>query len=358
MTESKFDIPLEKLGSCPAWVNLNDQAKGYYLPNYQGDLLQALTTGEGFRNASPAERVDLIGTAELMVKAGRLSAAQALRLAERFHADPEREVVERSLAVSLSPALNLVPDSLTQKYERFLQKNFQSRAHELGWTAHAGESDDVRLLRPRLLEAMATFGGDAALAAEARKLAEQWLEKRASLEPEVVGAVLSAAGFHGDLALMQRFLAAFQGAQDPQERQRLLEGMLAFRDPQAIEAGMQMVTSGKIPLADGYLLILSAGQNSAATRKLPFEYVKAHFEQIMKGKPSIFGFEFGGLLPRVGRGFCDPKSRDELQAFFGPIVAQYSGAPRNLAQTLESIDLCIANKTAQQASVAEFLTKQ
>jgi alanyl aminopeptidase len=358
MTDAKADIPLEKLGSCPAWVNLNDHAKGYYLPNYQGGLLQSLTTGEGARNATPAERVDLIAGVQLMVKAGRLSAADGLRLVETFHADPERDVVQRALSVALAPALYLVPDDLLPNYARFLQKNFQARAHELGWNPHPGESDDVRLLRPSLLSAMATFGGDTALAAEARKLADEWLEKRQGLDPEVLASVLSVAGFHGDLPLMRRFLSAFQSTKDAQDRQRLMQAMLAFRDPKAIEAGMQMVSSGKIPLADGFLLIIATGQNSVKTRKLPFEFIKQHFDRIMAGNPSIFGFDFGGVLPRVGASFCDAQSRNELQAFFGPIATKYTGAPRNLAQILEAIDLCIASKTAQQPSVVEFLSKQ
>jgi hypothetical protein len=38
-------------------------------------------------------------------------------------------------------------------------------------------------------------------------------------------------------------------------------------------------------------------------------------------------------------------------------VDKYSGAPRNFAQALEGIDLCIAQKTAQEASVRAFLEK-
>jgi alanyl aminopeptidase len=358
MTEAKMDLPVAKLGSCPAWVNANDQAKGYYLPDYRGDLLAKLTTGDGLRQMSPAERVDLIGGTQLMVKAGRLSEAQALRLAETFHADPEREVLQGALSVALGPAQNLVPEDLRPNYQRFLQKNFGPKAHELGWMPKPGEREDVRLLRGGLLEAVATWGGDRALAAEARRLALQWLDKRDAVPAEVLGSVLSTAGFHGDLALFDRFLDAFTKTPDRQDQQRLISAMLAFRDPKAIQAGMQAVLSGRLKLTDGFTLIIGAGQRSPQTRKMPLEFVKAHFAEIMKDKPNIFGFDLGGMLPRVGAGFCDPLSRSELQAFFGPIASNHQGAPRTLAQTLESIDQCIATKAAQQPSVAEFLRNQ
>jgi hypothetical protein len=134
--------------------------------------------------------------------------------------------------------------------------------------------------------------------------------------------------------------------------------MTAFRDPKAIEAAMQTVLSGKISIQSGFMLILGSGQRSPQTRKMPFEFVKAHFDEIMKDKPNIFGFELGAMLPRVGAGFCDAQSRGELQAYFGPIASKYSGAPRILAQTVESIDQCIATTAAQRPSVIEFLQKQ
>jgi cytosol alanyl aminopeptidase len=357
MTEARMDLPVAKLGSCPAWVNANEQAKGYYLPEYRGGLLDALI-GAGQRHLSPAERVDVIGGASLLSRAGRLAAAQSLRLVEAFHADPERKVVESALGMATAPRMNLVPEHLAPNHERFVRKNFQARARELGWTPRANDPEDVRLLRGGLLAAVATVGGDRALADEARRLAERWLEKRDSVEAEVLGSVLQAAGFHGDLALMQRFLAAYQSTQDRQDQQRLMNAMLAFRDPKAIKAGMQAVISGKIPLQDGFTLILSAGRRSAETIRLPFEFVKTHLDEIMKDKPNIFGFDFGGFLPRVGEPFCDARSRADLQAFFGPLVGRYTGAPRALAQTLESIDQCIANKAAQQPSIIEFLQQQ
>lgn len=132
--------------------------------------------------------------------------------------------------------------------------------------------------------------------------------------------------------------------------------MMGFRNPAAVEAGMQEVLSGRVKLADGFLLLFG-GQNSPATRKMSFEFVKAHLDQLMKGNPSIFGDSFGSFLPDSGRGLCDPQSRRQLQDYFDPIVGKYDGAPRKLAQTLEVVDLCIARVAAQRPSVSEFLAK-
>jgi alanyl aminopeptidase len=356
VTEARQDVALPHARGCPAWVDANADAQGYYLVDYRGGLWTALT-GHASKSLTTAERVDLIGDAASMSTAGKLSAGDALTLAEGFHDDPEREVLQRALAVAAAPYGNLLPASLAPNYERFLIKNFQARARQLGWLPRAGESDDDRLLRPGLLGTVARYGGDQDLAQEARTLADKWLADHGSIPAEIVSSVLATAAHHGDLALFNRFLAALRSTQDRQEKQRLLGAMTMFHDRAAIDAGMQAVLKKEIPLADGFALLISAGQNFSDTRGLAFEFVKQHFDEITAGHPSIFGNDLGSFLPFSGAAFCDAKSRDEVQAFFRPLVDKYPGAPRNLAQVLEGIDLCIARKAAQEPSVQAFLEK-
>ena len=355
-TQAKQDVPLRNAKSCPAWVDANADAQGYYLVDYRGGLGTALAD-HASKALNAAERVDLIGNAAAMSDAGKLSAADALNLAEKFHDDAERDVVQRALNVALSPRMNLVPSNLVPNYQRFLLKNFQERARQLGWLPHAGESDDDHLLRPTLLSAMARWGGDQDLAKEARALADKWLADHSGVPAEIVSSVLATAAQYGDLALFDRFLAAYQNSQDRQEKQRLLGAMAAFHDRTAIDAAMQTVLKKEIALVDGFTLLLNAGSNFSDTRAMQFEFIKRHFDEITAGHPNIFGNDLGSFLPFSGGTFCDATSRDEFKAFFAPLADKYPGAPRNLAQVLEAIDLCIAGKVAQESSVEAFLEK-
>ena len=63
MTEKILDWKLTKTESCPTWLQANDAAKGYYLVNYQGNLLHELTEGNIPQRLPGTERVDLIGNA-------------------------------------------------------------------------------------------------------------------------------------------------------------------------------------------------------------------------------------------------------------------------------------------------------
>ncbi len=357
IAQPKVDWAL-KTKSCPAWVQANDNAVGYYRVDYERGLLGNLTKGDVDRRLSAAERVDFIGNARALAGAGKLDAADSLGLVEVFHSDPERYVVEGALALALQPRLHLVPEDLKANYQRFLQKNFGQRAHELGWVPKPGEPDDVRLLRPTLVPAIATYGGDEELAKPGRELAEKWLQDRNSVDPNMVTAVLDTAAYYGDKALFEKFLAQYKESKDRQERQRLLRALASFHDPSAIAAAEKAVLDGEIPMVQGggYLL-LSAGQGSTNTRHMPFDFLKAHYEQILKERPTGGGSDFGGLLPRVGQSYCNVESRGALKDFFEPRVDKLTGAPRTLSQVLESIDVCIAQKKAEQPSVDAFLKK-
>jgi alanyl aminopeptidase len=355
LTQPKTDWTL-KVKSCPAWVQANDNAVGYYRPDYQDGMLAALTAGDVVRRLNAPERVDLMGNAEALSEGGKLPAADALALVATFHADPERQVVQNALGLAFSPQEYLVPENLRPNYQRFLLKNFQARAHELGWIPQPGESDDVKLLRPSLVRNISTWGGDTELAKQGQELAEKWFQNHDAVDPNMVNAVLGTAAFYGDKDLFERFLAEFKKTQDKQVRGRLIGAMGSFRDRAAIEAGMNALISDQIPFMEGAFLLFN-GQEDAATRKMPLDFLKAHYDQVVSKMPSGGGFDFGSVLPQVGGSYCDAQSRDELQSFFKPRVDKFVGAPRALDQVIEAINLCIAQVAAQRPSVEAFLQK-
>ena len=353
MTQKTSDWTL-KGNACPAWLDANDNAVGYYLVNYNHQLLTQLTAGDVEHRLNAAERVDFMGNAESLTNGGKLPASDALGLVKTFHNDPERYVVIAALNLAEEPRMHLVPEDLMPKYVQFLRDNFQARAHQVGWVPEPGESDDVHLLRPTLLRVVSTDAQDEQLATQARDLANKWFDNHNSVDPSIVAAVLRTAAFYGDKALMERFITEFKNTQDKQEQQRMVSAMQSFRDPAAIEAGMNAVLSGQISFMDGIALLFS-GQGQASTRDLPFDFMKAHFDEIAAKRPTGGGFDAGSLFPYVGAAYCSTAEKDKLKDFFEPRIDKFTGGPRTLSQVLESISVCEALKTEEEPSVAAFL---
>ncbi len=353
MEAASYDWKLQTQ-SCPAWVEANDKAVGYYRVEYKDGLLASLTQGNVVQRLSAPERVDFMGNAQSLAEAGKLPAADALALVNVFHSDPERNVVQSALDLALEPRASLVPETLMPNYQRFLLKNFQARAHELGWTPKPGESDEIRLLRPGLLRAVASWGGDQTLAREAQELTGKWFADHSAIDPNMTGAVLSTAAYYGDKKLYDRFVAEYKKTKDRQVQRRILGAMMSFRDPASLQTGYAAILSGEVPFIEGAQLLF-AGQGQASTRKLAFEYMQAHFDELAAKRPQGGGFDAGSRFPAVGQSYCDAQSKAELQSYFEPRIAKFTGGPRALAQTLEGIDLCTATKAAQEASVVAFL---
>lgn len=353
LSTASADVKLRGSG-CPVWVQMNDKARGYYRVNYTPDLLSALSSGDVQNRLSAAERVDFMGNARSLVDAGKLPLDKSLHLVEVFHADPDLHVVESALNLAVQPQAHLVEQDLRPNFQRFIQKNFQQIARELGWKPAAGEDNERKLLRPLAVRAVATVGGDQDLAKEAIALTNAWFTNRSAVDPSVTAAVLGTAAYYGDKELANRFIEQLKNTKDRLERGRIIFAMRLFRDPQAIETNMQAVLSGSIPFIEGGPLIFS-GQGEEATRTLGFEFLKAHFDEIASKRPTGGGFDAGTLFPNVGASFCNANQKSQLAAFFEPRVSQFSGAPRTLAQVLEGIDVCIAAKKMQEPGLQAFL---
>jgi hypothetical protein len=119
---------------------------------------------------------------------------------------------------------------------------------------------------------------------------------------------------------------------------------------------MHAVLNGDITFLEGPWTLF-AGQNERATRKMSFEFLKAHYDALVAKMPTGGGFDFGTILPQVGATYCDAQSRTELEEFFAPRIGKFVGGQRALDQVLESVQLCASRVEGQRADVSSFLAK-
>src|SRR5207249_2617315 len=153
---------------------------------------------------SVSEKVALIGDISALTGNGKMPLGRALALIPALARDADRYVVTKTIEITTDPQEHLLSPGLLPKYRRYLEDLYGPRAHELGWQAKPGESEDDRLLRPSLLNVVANQAEDAALIAEAKTLAVQWLEDRKAVDPDTLGPLLNTAARHGDRALFDR----------------------------------------------------------------------------------------------------------------------------------------------------------
>ena len=353
LTDKPAEVVLENTGkTCPPWVLPNAGGVGYYRVDYQGDLLKKLMA-DGGKGLTVPERLSVLGDVGALVTAGALSAGQALELVPALARDFNRHIVGTTAGMIGGLSEHYVPDELRPNYRRFVQKTSGARARALGWKPRPGENDDTRLVRTQLVGLVGDEGEDAALRTEARTLAERWLTDRKAIEPELVGTALSLAAKGGDRAFWDKLHAAARAEKDRRDRNRILDAMGSFEDPRIVEEDLKLALGDEFDPRESLALIYGPAGNRR-NRQRAYDFVKANYDTIRDRMPK----QWGAGLVRLASGFCDAEHRADAEAFFKPRTPALEGGPRTYAQTMESMDLCIARRTAQQPSVRAFLAKQ
>jgi cytosol alanyl aminopeptidase len=350
MSDARAELPLDKTKTCPAWVNPNANAMGYYRVEYKGDLLKKLLK-DGGKGQPIHERVAVFGDALALVRSGRLPDTEVLANVPGLAQEGNRHLV--SMAAGLVGGLqdNFVADEVRPNYARFVQKTFGPRAQQLGLTPKAGEDDNTRLLRSSVVGIVARDEASP-LAAEAKKLTLAWLSDRKAIDYDLQGLVTSLGARVGDRAMWEKIHAEAKNAKVRHEREILLGAMGSFRDPAIVEENFKVAMSDEFDPRESLSLVWGAAREPK-TRQMAYDFVKANFDKIVSRMPR----EWGGGLTQVGGGFCDAQHRADIEAFFKEKAATFPGGPRNLSQTLESVGLCDAQKSTRQASVTTFLKK-
>jgi cytosol alanyl aminopeptidase len=98
------------------------------------------------------------------------------------------------------------------------------------------------------------------------------------------------------------------------------------------------------------MTLLSGATRDPATRKLAWDWLRAHFDALVARLPR----DYGARLPHIAGNLCDEKALPQVKSFFSDRVKEFEGGPRELEQALEQMHLCAVYKDAQAPSVARF----
>lgn len=345
LTQKEQTIPLT---GCPAWFELNAGAQAYYRSSYESRALAALTTAAA-TSLTPVERIALLNDTWSAMRVGESSLADYLALTEALRADKQRAVMETLTANLLYAHQYLVPEDRRDQFHAWVRNLLRPRAAELGWQPAPHEDGERRELRANVLFALGVAGDDPEVLARARTLAEQYIRDPRSLDPTLAGAAIHLAALRGDRKLYDEYKAQAEKAASPEEHNRFLYALPAFRDRSLVERTLEYAASPAVRVSDapeliGSLLRDPAGQEPA------WEFVKAHWPELKEklGAP----FTEGVVVGSAGA-FCDQAHRAEVEDFF--TRNKVEAAERTFRQTLERIGDCIDLKAQQQAKLARWL---
>jgi cytosol alanyl aminopeptidase len=332
LTDAQSELTLP-VGGCPTVVNANAGGLGYYRVAYAPDLRAALLAHPDALDA--VELASLAGDIGALARRGDIPAEEALALGAKLQASPDSDVALAGLGLLTLLRRDTLPRELQDAQSARVQKLLGKRARGLGWKEHRGDSPDELRLRPRVVPFVADVGRDAALQAEARKLADAWLQGTGSIDADMVNGVLRTAADDGDTALFGRLLSAAHGLPTRREREEAIHALGYFRDPALAERARAELLDPKNDLRD-WLAVLSLQLFTPETRDGAYAFLDQSFEAL---KARMRDDEVAQLFSFLGV-FCEPRKRAAVETAFTERAAKVDGGPFHLAQSLEAIDEC------------------
>jgi alanyl aminopeptidase len=223
-----------------------------------------------------------------------------------------------------------------------VRKHVGARAAQLGWVPRDGDSDAIRKLRGVAVPLVAQVGADPALRSQARTLALAWLGGDRARIGAVYKSLLETAAQDGDAALFNAFVAALGQARDSATRIDIDVALGHFHDPALLQRAFELALADGQDQREAREIYEAAGEDPGNAPAL-LRFVAQRHDDIARGMSD----DAVARMPRWHVHLCTPGERTALQALYGARLAGVPGGPRNLAQTLEAVDICIANRKLQ-----------
>ncbi|HEY4118012.1 MAG TPA: M1 family aminopeptidase, partial [Byssovorax sp.] len=352
-----LDLPVR---GCPAWVHPNAEGLGYYrwtlAPKDAANLAKA-----GLASMTPRERSSFAQSVRAGFSRGTTPAADAMRALAELVRDPNPAVAFAARDLIQSTADWFAPGSSTVGFARLFEGTLYRPLYaELGWQPKKGatETAERQSLRSGVVRLMTSYARDRAAREEAtrRGLAYVGFGGDGALHPGAVdanlaGPALATAMEDGDASLFDALLALLGRTSDEVVRVRVLAALGSARRPELAARARGLALDPSLR-GNEWATPLEVQLAKPETRDAAWAFFKEHLEAIL-ARPS----RAAHVITWAGV-FCDEAHRSELQALYEARLSRLEGAPRTLAETLESMRLCVARKQAQEASAGAFFSSR
>jgi puromycin-sensitive aminopeptidase len=335
------------LSSSPEWVVVNAGGHGFYRVRYAQDLLDRLTAT--LPALSAVERFGLVSDTWAAALAGLTPLTRYLDLVRNFQDELDRNVWTVILG-SLHYLYKLLEPPQRPALQAFVQTLLTPVAQRLGWDPEAQEHELVSQLRGELLGTLGTLGEEAAIQAEAKRRYQQYRENPAAVDRNIVPALVSIAAYTGGCTEYEAFRQNFKTARTPQEEQRYLFALAAFRSPELLDQTLHMTVSGEVRTQDAPYLMRSLLMNTEV-RERAWAFMKAHWAEMVQRYPE-------SSIVRMCEGITalvTPALESEVRDFFAAHPVKQG--QKTLEQHLEKLHIAVACKEREGANLEAYLAQ-
>jgi aminopeptidase N len=326
----------------------NAGAKGYYRTVYTSEDYKKLVAGAEEHLTAP-ERIYMLGNQWALMRSGRGTVADYLDLVQAVSKDTSSGVIGDALRSvgTVSQRIASTPEERDQ-LRAWVRKTFRPLYDEVK-TPSPSDTDERKQLRATLFGALGA-AKDPATIAEAKELANKYLENPQSVDPGLAQTAVSIAASNGDAAFYDKLLKLTKTATDPALSTGSLYPLALFENPELAHRTLEYATSGEVRNQDSWILF-AIEMGSIDSRDAAWSYIQNNWDKVQAQLTTSSG---GNVVGSVG-GFCDAKHRDEATAFFA--THKVPASDRSLTRAVNQINDCIDLRASQGDSLKAWLAK-
>jgi puromycin-sensitive aminopeptidase len=326
-------------------VVVNEGGHGFYRVRYDADLRARLL--DRLPALGAIERFNLVNDAWAVTVAGLMPVTDYLDLTARFRDERDKNVW--SILIGSFHTLNrLVTDADRPGLEALVRDRVAPALAALGWTPRPGEDELSRQLRGDLIRALGTLGNDPGVQARAAELYASHERREAEVDPNVLPALIAVLAHAGDEGRYHEFFERFRTATTPQEEQRYLYALTAFRQPALVEQTLTRTVNGEIRTQDAPFVVRSMLM-LVHSREPAWAFVQQQWDTMDRLYP-----KHG--LRRMAEGvigLATPALEADVHRFFRERKIDLGG--KTLEQYLEQLRVAVALREREGAALSRYL---
>ncbi len=329
------------------WAVLNDGGHGFYRCRYDSRLLRGLTS-QLQSDLGTVERFNLVSDTWASTVAGLTPVADFLDMARLFRDETDPNVWA-ALIGPLAYLNRVVPGSALADLQALVRDLLASRKQALGWEPAEGEEALVRQLRGSILSTLGTLGEDTATQAEAQGCYLRWLADSAAVDANVVTAVIGILAYAGDAQRYEEFFSHYKSAPTPQEENRFLYSLAAFRRPELLSRTLQAALTDEVRTQNAPYLVARVMYNKEGGT-LAWEFVKANWERMMERYPE-------NSITRMCEGvtgLVSSELQDDVVAFFATHKVPQAG--KTIDQHIERLRTAVRFRQREAQNLERYLS--
>jgi len=338
MTEQEqvFELPQ----ACPDWIMPNADSAGYYRFDMSQQNWTALLANSDRQNTN--EMMAILGSLTGAFNSGGLDLATLMSIVPQLIASPDWQVATAPIEHLIFMYDKMANENQKRALELRFAEYYTGKLNETG--LESTNDRDQAQLQTALVDFLAKTAKQPELRAQLVSMARAYsgyetdsMVHTDAANPIIVGTALVVAVDELGADFVDYLIQLAFSSTDSVVRGRALDAIGSTKDPVKAAEVRELVFSPE--LRDNEIRnILLPQVIMPETRDATWPWFQQNMDRILPRFPE----NTWGRMTFVGNEFCDTEKQAEVQAFFAGRINTLTGGPRRLAQTLESIDLCVA----------------